>query len=166
MKPHEVRPNVKKEKKSKMQGEKGTYLILRLRGLVRNKGACPISRCKKEKKQAQNGSPQRALCRSLCAVRRSLPRAHRDSCSNNILCPKLGTPTAKTRKGDLVKSIPPLKNFRQHCLYRLFRVSGVAAQSFRQIFETAMQQIAHGHVLAAFGPNHAEHIPAVGAGNT
>ena len=68
MKPHEVRPNGKKEKKNKMQNEMGAYLILRLRGLVRNKGTCPISRCKKEKKQAQNGRPQRTLSRSVCAV--------------------------------------------------------------------------------------------------
>ena len=126
MKPHEVRPSVKKEKKSKMQGEKSTYLILRLRGLVRNKGACPISRCKKEKKQAQNGRPQRTLCRLsalVCVRGLCVPptdfttRTHRDSCSKSISCSHGDHSLGENKKEGPCKKYPSPKKIQPALSY-------------------------------------------------
>ena len=121
MKPHEVRPNVKKEKEGKIQSEMGVYQILRLRRLVRNKGACPISRCKKEKKQAQNGRPQRTLCRLsalVCVRGLCVPptdfttRAHRDSCSKSISCSHGDHSLGANKKEGPCKKYPSPQKFQ------------------------------------------------------
>jgi hypothetical protein len=87
MKPHEVRPNVKKEKRAKYKAKWVYTRFYASGGLCATKEPAPYRGAKKKKNRPKTAA-RKAVCAGLCVPPTDFTtRAHRDTYPNRVLRP-------------------------------------------------------------------------------